>query len=185
MPQVLLLKPGSILRGLGGEILDARSSVALIRAGSKNIVVDSGAEDDGDQIIAALAKMGLSPEDIDILVNTHSHPDHCANNHLFSTARLLAPEDKQIIGPGVLTMNTPGHTLDSISVVVKSANTIVIAGDALPTFGNYAKDVPPALHVDQILAMSSMHRIIDIADIVIPGHDRPFSVTEKKYVDIC
>lgn len=165
-------------------MLDARSSVTLILAGSKKIVVDSGAEGDGGQIAAALAEMELSPKDIDILVNTHHHPDHCANNRLFSLARLLLPEDGQIICPGVWTMYTPGHSMDSVSVVVEGDETVVIAGDALPTLGNFAKDVPPALHVDRTLAVSSMHRIMELADIVIPGHDRPFSVARKEYIDL-
>ena len=35
----------------------------------------------------------LSPEDIDFVVNTHSHSDHCGNNYLFSQAEILAPKD--------------------------------------------------------------------------------------------
>jgi glyoxylase-like metal-dependent hydrolase (beta-lactamase superfamily II) len=62
------------------------------------------------------------------------------------------------------------------------ASVIVIAGDALPTLNNLLKDVPPALHVDRKLALSSMSRVIEIADIVVPGHDKPFSVTEGKYI---
>jgi N-acyl homoserine lactone hydrolase len=59
---------------------------------------------------------------------------------------------------------------------------VVIAGDALPTFSNYLKGVPPAQHVDRNLACMSMNRILKIADVVIPGHDLPFSVPKKAYV---
>jgi len=99
-------------------------------------------------------------------------------------------------------MQTPGHSMDSISVVVDSrmvhsgivvsekANSpvlsgqvIAIAGDALPTFGNYVKMVPPALHVNRELAISSMSKILRVADIVIPGHDHPFSVSKRTYIE--
>jgi glyoxylase-like metal-dependent hydrolase (beta-lactamase superfamily II) len=58
---------------------------------------------------------------------------------------------------------------------------IVIAGDALPTFGNFQKKVPPALHVDRDQAVASMQRIVALADFVIPGHDFPFSIRGKKF----
>ena len=81
-------------------------------------------------------------------------------------------------------MDTPGHSTDSISVVVESQNVVVLAGDALPTFSNYIKGVPPAHHVDRGMACRSMSRILKIADVVIPGHDRPFSVRDKAYASL-
>lgn len=194
MTRVFLLKPGSILRDESGAILDARSSVTLITSGSKKIIVDTGLKGEDKQIINALAQKGLRPEDIDILVNTHNHPDHpdhTGNNHLFSRAKLLHPCEGETLAPGVRAIETPGHTIDSISVVVSARSrsgrgetVIVVAGDALPTLGNYLKDVPPALHVDRDMAISSMARIIGIANIVVPGHDLPFSISERKYVEL-
>ncbi len=207
MPRVSVLKPGSLIRDKFGNLLDARSSVTLITSGMRKIVVDTGLEGEEKLIIDALARRGLKPEDIDTVVNTHNHPDHCGNNHLFSKAVLLCPGEGETIAPGVFAMATPGHTLDSICVVAEAseaianndiANTeaeaiarkeaaikvIVIAGDALPTLNNFLKGVPPALHVDRSLAVSSMSRIIDVADIVVPGHDKPFSLAEGEYTQL-
>jgi glyoxylase-like metal-dependent hydrolase (beta-lactamase superfamily II) len=39
-----------------------------------------------------LHKLGFMPTDIDIVVNTHLHFDHCGNNHLFTGARFYIPE---------------------------------------------------------------------------------------------
>lgn len=194
MPEVNLLKPGSIIRDEEGRILDARSSVSLIIAGGQRIVVDSGLSGEGERIAVALGELGLEPEDIDYIINTHDHPDHCGNNHLFSRARRLTPRGGEIIAPGVWVMATPGHSMDSISIVVEMvagancmadgmrATVVVIAGDALPTPGNFQKRVPPALHIDRALAVASMERIIRIADIVIPGHGHPFSIPEGSRV---
>jgi glyoxylase-like metal-dependent hydrolase (beta-lactamase superfamily II) len=77
-------------------------------------------------------------------------------------------------------METPGHTLESISVVCDSSKRIVMAGDALPLMGNYLKWVPPRLHVDRGLAMKSMARIVEVADLVVPGHDSPFLVGGRR-----
>jgi len=189
LPRVFLLKAGSIERDLAGIILDARSSVTLIKTERGWIIVDTGQVGDEEEILKALADLGLEGSDIDIIVNTHSHPDHCANNRLFSRAMKMYPNDGEEIAPGVRVLATPGHSPDSISVLVDAAiqqgdgmaptsRRVVIAGDALPTLGNFQKRVPPAVHYDRALAVASMNKIIEMADIVIPGHDRPFSLRE-------
>jgi len=184
MPSVFVLKPGSIKRDESGRILDARSSVSLIIGGGHKIIVDSGLEGEGKKILRALANLNVKTEEIDLLINTHSHPDHCGNNHLFSKARVLAAKDADAIYPGIRIMATPGHSSDSISVVVAFDLTIVIAGDALPTFGNFQKMVPPALHTDRNLAEASMKKILMLADIVVPGHDFPFYVHKSANVPL-
>ena len=183
MPAVFLLKPGSIKRDELGAILDARSSSTLILSQGCKIVVDTGQRGDEESILQALGELQINLEEVDILVNTHCHSDHCSNNHLFCRARTLAAAaEGEMIAPGVRVMATPGHSPDSISVVVDAEETVVIAGDALPTMGNYLKKVPPALHTDCNLALASMIRIMEIADIVVPGHDRPFSLRKDAYV---
>ncbi|NYT10433.1 MAG: MBL fold metallo-hydrolase, partial [Methanosarcinales archaeon] len=156
------------------------------------IIVDTGQVGDEEEILKALVDLGLEKSDIDIIVNTHSHPDHCANNRLFSRATTIYPKDGELIAPGVRALATPGHSPDSISVLVDAAihpprgdgtapatRIVVIAGDALPTLGNFQKRVPPAVHYDRALAVASMNKIIAIADVVIPGHDQPFSLREE------
>ena len=190
LPRVFLLKSGSIERDQAGNILDARSSVTLIKTERGWIIVDTGQVGDEEEILKALVDLGLEKSDIDIIVNTHSHPDHCANNRLFSQAKTIYPKDGELIAPGVRALVTPGHSPDSISVVVDAtiqqgdemaptSRRVVIAGDALPTLGNFQKRVPPAMHYDRALAVASMNKIIEMADIVIPGHDRPFSLQEE------
>ena len=181
-PRVYPLKPGSILKDDTGSILDARSSVTLISTGMRRIIVDTGLKGEKTIILERLAERGLKPEDIDSVINTHTHQDHIGNNFLFTRAKVLFPKEGDLVAPGVQIMETPGHSMDSISVVVKSQNVVVLAGDALPTFSNYLKGVPPAHHVDRGLACRSMSRILKIADVVIPGHDCPFSVRDKAYV---
>ncbi len=45
---------------------------------------------------AALLRIGVDPEDIDLVVFTHLHWDHCGNNHLFPHARFVAQKDEII-----------------------------------------------------------------------------------------
>jgi N-acyl homoserine lactone hydrolase len=182
--RVSLLKAGSLLRDEPGKILDARSSVSLIVSGRRKILVDTGLKSEGGIIIEALAQKGLEPADIDTLINTHSHIDHIGNNHLFPSATLIFPQEGDQIAPGVKIIETPGHSIDSISVVVDSLQATVLAGDALPTLSNYIKMVPPALHIDKELAISSMLKILKIADVVVPGHDNPFSISKRAYIEL-
>jgi glyoxylase-like metal-dependent hydrolase (beta-lactamase superfamily II) len=77
---------------------DARNRITLamnsllIHAGGKRILVETGAGDkmnakfrdiygiDGPHLEQGLRKYGLQPADIDIVVNTHLHFDHCGGN---------------------------------------------------------------------------------------------------------
>jgi len=181
MPKVHLLKSGSVLRDKSGKILDARSSVTLVIQEGKKIVVDTGLFGEEEIILDALARLELRPVDIDAVINTHSHPDHCGNNHIFFESEIIDPKEGEIISSGLWIMETPGHSRDSISVVVEASKIVIVAGDALPTFDNFLKNVPPALHIDRDLAVSSMERITRLAGVVVPGHDRPFSIRDRRY----
>jgi len=50
MPQAFLLKPGFIQRDESGNILDARSSVTIVIAESRKIIVDTGQKGEAEQI---------------------------------------------------------------------------------------------------------------------------------------
>lgn len=54
-----------------------------------------------EEPMKALEGLGLKPEDIDIIINTHLHWDHCFNNDLFPNARILvqAEELRYAISP--------------------------------------------------------------------------------------
>ncbi len=162
------------------EVKPICSSVTLIR-GEKNILVDTGYRGYETKLIQELSKRGLKAEDIDYVINTHFHIDHCFNNYLFKDKTIVngqvvwtpegveiyeKPEDIQI--PGVKIMSTPGHFHSHISVVVPGKQTIVVSGDVINAhhilnreeFADYFND-----DLDQ-----SIKKILDVADVIIPGH---------------
>ncbi|MGE3712254.1 MAG: N-acyl homoserine lactonase family protein, partial [Hyphomicrobiaceae bacterium] len=46
----------------------------------------------GEHVLAGLAALGLKAEDIDVVVNSHLHPDHCGCNAYFTKATFIAHE---------------------------------------------------------------------------------------------
>ena len=76
----------------------------LIRAGDKYILVDTGIGDKmsekirtqinlkgRDRLLTDLAALGVRPEDIDIVLLTHLHNDHCGGNTRFDASGHLVP----------------------------------------------------------------------------------------------
>jgi glyoxylase-like metal-dependent hydrolase (beta-lactamase superfamily II) len=89
----------------------------LVRAAGKTIVVETGngakwatklrhiygiAEGDGLQ--AALAKAGVKPEDVDLVINTHLHFDHAGGNTIPANGRDVPafPKAKYVVQRGEL-----------------------------------------------------------------------------------
>lgn len=65
------------------------STNALLRVGGHNILIDTGPSSRRPFLYRALQARDLTPEDIDIVVLTHMHWDHCQNTDLFTNARVL------------------------------------------------------------------------------------------------
>jgi N-acyl homoserine lactone hydrolase len=190
-PSLYVLVEGSIVRD-GDRIVDASSSSVLVESAGRRIVVDTCARGFRSALVEALYALGLEGGEIDVVVNTHLHSDHSGGNDLFRGARFYAhrlespathfvkPVDGTVLAPGVSIVETPGHTLGSISVLVEGERRYAVAGDALPTKGNYESHVPPGVNVDPRLALASMDRLLSWADVVVPGHGAPFDVLGKK-----
>jgi len=81
--------------------------VFYLEGGNERILVDAGIAAPGpdglihgfpvqgggeEGIIKALADIGLRPDDIDVVILTHLHFDHCANVKLFKNARIIVNE---------------------------------------------------------------------------------------------
>lgn len=150
------------LKGYGKRIW-IPSYVFYLEGGPQNILVDTGLEQFhvppevaaryGVEVLEfeeALAKYGLKPEDIDLIIHTHLHNDHCENDYKCTKARVyvqkaeyefflhphpvdhryfpdllegvevVTVEGDQEIVPGVSVMLTPGHTPGGQSVVVQT-----------------------------------------------------------------
>ena len=94
------------------EMIDLPVSSALIRHKQGNVLFDTGCHPsvvenaewrwgslarvmkplmtENETLLPSLACVGLGPDDIDIVVNSHFHPDHCGCNQFFRKATILA-----------------------------------------------------------------------------------------------
>lgn len=87
MASVDILLPGYPLRTTRGNL--SYCSVVLVEDEGKRILVDTGHFTDRPHLRGALASRGLTTDDIDIVVLTHLHFDHCVNAKLFTRSRVL------------------------------------------------------------------------------------------------
>jgi len=92
-----------------GEVYEAALKPLLIFTdGGERVLVDTGIGElpvshrkffpvkrKADETLKAqLSKHGLKPDDVDVVINTHLHFDHCGNNRLFKKARFVVQGDE-------------------------------------------------------------------------------------------
>jgi len=163
----------------------ASSTITLIRDENKNILFDTGNIGEEEKLIKALKKENLTPEDIDIVINSHSHPDHIGCNHLFKRALFINSEstfrgDEFTLRKGsyevtknVKLIPTPGHTDECCSALVKTQKgLIVVVGDLFWS----SQDSRLAFVKNEKLLKKSRAKIIKVADYIVPGHAGMFEV---------
>jgi len=81
------------------------------------------------------------------------------------------------IEPGVTILHTPGHTAGSLCVMVETDNGLAaVTGDALHSGRTVLRNECSAVFWDERQAKESISRIAKLADVIYPGHDRPFRI---------
>lgn len=97
------------------------------------------------------------------------------------TGRLTFISKEEEILPGIQTLFVPGHTPGGMALVLRDPNmpVTVVAGDAVKNIAELADGKVPKAWDTAILA-NSIKKIRNIAEVVIPGHDRILQVTRDK-----
>lgn len=124
------------------------SAYVLVR-GSEAAIVDTGVAGSGAAINSALTDLGLAPADVRSIILTHNHGDHVGglgelegamtNATVYAgtgdvdtiqTSLTLSEvgDGDEVFGLGIV--NTPGHTVGSISVFDTDTG-LLVAGDAI------------------------------------------------------
>ena len=129
--------------------LDAGLNSLLIRTGSKNILVETGIGNklpeklvqiykQPAQLLDNLHAVGVAPEDIDIVINTHLHFDHCGWNTVrrgdgfvatFPKAKYYAQRGEWEHGRRQLERDAISYMSPNYDPLVESGQMELIAGD--------------------------------------------------------
>ena len=160
------------------------STVSAIAAGGHLVVVDPGMVPSRAAITEPLALGGYEPEDVTDVVISHHHPDHTMNIALFPRARvhdhwavyhndrwISRPAEGFEVCPGVTLWETPGHTPQDISTVVSDSRGVTVlthlwwdsSGPHLDPFASDGQGI-----------VAGRKRVLEVADLVVPGHGAPF-----------
>ncbi|HTN55295.1 MAG TPA: MBL fold metallo-hydrolase [Microbacterium sp.] len=153
-----------------GEMVQVAMQPWLVRSGGKNILIDTGvgshksrpavgAWDHLDlDFVAALARAGAAPEDIDIVVNTHLHVDHVGWNTTwrdgqwvptFPNAVYLMPEEDFVYWNPATNPRVAGGVNENV----------------------YEDSVMPVHRAGQVQLWKGSHRIDDALELhAAPGH---------------
>jgi len=151
------------------KILEVSSSVTYIETNRNKIVIDTSYNSKMNEIIDYFKNKNIDLSEIKYVINTHNHFDHISNNKLFKNAKIIDRITfKDLNDPEIQIIMTPGHTMDSISVIYRD---YVISGDAVPLKNNILKEIPPGVHVDSNLALDSLKKIKKLNKNIITGHD--------------
>ncbi len=150
---------------------DTRNRIALamnclvIRAGGKRILVDSGAGGkmsqklrdiyglDGPFLLDGLRALDLRPEDIDIVINTHLHFDHCGGNTCVRKGEIIPtfPNAHYLVQAGELDHAMRPNERDKSSYVQENFSPVGAA--------------------DRLFLLEGEHTVTPGVELVrVPGH---------------
>ncbi len=196
MPKIKVLIEGYVKEINHNEY--ASSSVTLIHDHNLNILVDTGLN--RKLLITSLKNENLSPLDINYVVLTHTHLDHCLLAGIFENAQIIdnssiysfdgkiVEHKHKIPGTNIKIISTPGHDQFHCCVLVdtKGYGQVAIAADLFwwPDNKIQHTDKKSLLNLNdpyiknKIALRKSRNKILKIADYIIPGHGKPFKVAK-------
>lgn len=173
----------------------ASSTTCLVTSGNKKIITDPGCN--REKLLEALNKEGLTTHDIDYVFLSHCHPDHILLAGIFEHARFITFDtnlmydkdlmlgfEKYILGKDIEIIETPGHVLEHLSLLVNTPKgRIAIAGDVIwwidgeeQVLDISQKDHSQAKGMDMKKLIESRKKLVERADYIIPGHGKMFKV---------
>jgi N-acyl homoserine lactone hydrolase len=184
-PVRILVDPAHV--GRRTNLLDALASRGLAPADIDMVVLTHGHWD--------------HVQNIDVLAHApvYLHPDerrYCGRPHRNDWAtpawtgdilermqiREIAEGDELI--PGVSVLDLPGHSPGSIGIAVQGEQGLsLISGDAVHSGSTALTRQPPLVFWDAGAARASIDRAVGLADVIYPGHDRPFRLTGDRQIE--
>ncbi len=173
----------------------ASATTCLVTTGKIKIITDPGCN--RKNLLEALSKENLATGDIDYVFLSHQHPDHILLAGIFENAKfitfdtnlmydndLITEFDKHELGEEIEILETPGHVLEHLSLLVNTdKGKIAIVGDVIwwldseeQVFDLHQKDHSQAKGMNMETLVESRKKVMALADYIVPGHGKIFKV---------
>jgi len=139
--------------------LSAGLNSVLVRGGQKTVLIETGIGNKlGDRmkkiyapeekLLNSLNAVGITPEEIDVVINTHLHFDHCGWNTVYRNDRAVPtfPNAKYYVQRGEWEYAQRASERDRISYINDNYNPLVESGRMELLDG--AREILPGISVD-------------------------------------
>lgn len=130
----------------------------VIRTGRHTVLVETGIGDklsdkmrsiyeNECQLMDSLAAGGIAPDEVDVVINTHLHFDHCGWNTQRKGDRVVAtfPNAKYYVQAGELQHARRQHERDRVSYISDNYDPLVTSGQMQLLYGD--QDIVPGVSV--------------------------------------
>ena len=167
--------------------LDVGLNSLLVRTGDKNILIETGIGNKLPEKLVQIYKQpaklldnlhaaGLAPEDIDIVINTHLHFDHCGWNTVrhdgtivptFPRAKYYAPEGEWEYARHPSERDAISYISDNYDPLVQSGQMTLLKGGEEIVPGISVKTFPGhTAHMQAVIIESAGHTACYISDLI-------------------
>ena len=142
------------------------SIVYLLKLETRNILIDTSSKENNQELLQDLKQLNINPEDIQIILLTHSHYDHNENINLFPNAEIITGKNINKLPLEIKPISTPGHTKDSLCFLY---NDVLFSGDTIFYNGGRGRTDLPGGSEAEIQKSIKKLKEIDYR-ILCPGH---------------
>jgi glyoxylase-like metal-dependent hydrolase (beta-lactamase superfamily II) len=164
--------------GLNSLLVRTGKHTVLVETGIGNKLSDKMVKIYGQpaQLLGRLAAGGVAPEDVDIVINTHLHFDHCGWNTVRKGDQAVAtfPKAKYYVQEGEWQHGCEQHIRDSISYIsdnydplIRSGQMQLLRGDQEIVPGVSVKGFPGhTAHMQAVVVTSGGKSACYISDLI-------------------
>lgn len=145
----------------------------VIRTGEKTVLVETGIGnklsekfqriyENTPSLLAALEEAKVSPDEVDVVINTHLHFDHCGWNTVIKDGRAVAtfPNAKYYVQEGELEHAHEQHERDRVSYLTDNYDPLVANGQMQLLRGD--TEILPGISVKVFPGHTRNHQVVTV-----------------------